>query len=250
MPSSTPTPFRHLAVLGAGRLGTALAQALRDAGLAVSGPHGRDADPLADTAFPDAVLLCVPDSEIAAAAAQFPDSQMLGHCSGAGGLELLGDHPGFSLHPLLSVTRAGAAFAGAGAAVDANGPEALALAHELAGALGMVAFRVDPADRPAYHAAASLAANFLITLEAAAERLAETAGVPREALIPLVRGAVENWARLGPAALTGPVARGDRRTVERQRRAVADRTPDLLDLFDTMVAATDALAADADGVPA
>ena len=84
-------------------------------------------------------------------------------------------------------------------------------------------------DRAAYHAAASIASNFLITLEAAAERLLATAGADRDLLVPLVRATVENWARLGPErALTGPVARGDEATVARQRAAVAERTPDLL----------------------
>src|SRR5437764_511938 len=76
--------------------------------------------------------------------------------------------------------------------------------------------------RAAYHAAASVASNFLVTLEAFAERLAATAGVDREHLVPLVRATVENWAALGPErALTGPVARGDEATVERQRAEVA-----------------------------
>ena len=75
-------------------------------------------------------------------------------------------------------------------------------------------------DRAAYHAAASIAANFLVTLEGQAERLAATAGVPRELLVPLARAALENWAANGAEqALTGPVARGDEATIARQRAA-------------------------------
>ncbi len=86
--------------------------------------------------------------------------------------------------------------------------------------------RVAPEDRAAYHAAASIASNFVVTLEAAAERLAATAGVDRAALAPLVRAAVDTWAELGPErALTGPIARGDEGTVARQREAVLARTP-------------------------
>jgi predicted short-subunit dehydrogenase-like oxidoreductase (DUF2520 family) len=60
---------------------------------------------------------------------------------------------------------------------------------------------------------------------------------------PLVRAAVEDWAALGAErALTGPIARGDEETVERQRAAVAERTPDLLPLFDVLVDATRAVA--------
>jgi predicted short-subunit dehydrogenase-like oxidoreductase (DUF2520 family) len=98
-------------------------------------------------------------------------------------------------------------------------------------------------DRAAYHAAASIAANFLVTLEGAAERLAGSAGVGRELLAPLVRAAVENWVRLGAAdALTGPIARGDEATVARQRAAVAERAPDVVELYDALVDATRALA--------
>ena len=134
--------------------------------------------------------------------------------------------------------------AGAGCAVDGSTPRALAVAEALAAALGMGATRVRDADRAAHHAAASMASNFLVTLEGAAERLAATAGVERSLLVPLVRAAVENWARRGAAeALTGPIARGDEATVERQRAAVAERTPDLLALFDALADATRDLAA-------
>ena len=184
------------------------------------------------------MLLCVPDGEIAAAAAAVARGPLVGHCSGATGLEPLAPHEAFSLHPLMTVP-AGArpdVLVGAGCAVDGGTPRALAAAEALAGALGMRAMRVEDADRTAYHAAASIAANFLVTLEGAAERLAATAGVDRALLAPLVRAAVEDWAALGAErALTGPIARGDEETVERQRAAVAERTPDLLPLFDVLV---------------
>src|SRR5690349_24604480 len=127
---------------------------------------------------------------------------------------------------------------GAGCAVDGSTPEALATAEALAAALGMRATRVADEDRVAYHAAASIASNFLVTLEGAAERLAATAGVDRALLAPLVRAAVENWAARGAAgALTGPIARGDEATVARQRAAVAERAPDLVPLFDALTEA-------------
>ncbi len=228
------------AIVGAGRLGTALAAALRATGLEVEGPLGRGARP-GDV---DAVLLCVPDAEIAAAAAALTPGAPVGHCSGATGLDVLAGHEAFALHPLMTVPGARApVFAGAGAAVAGSTPRALAIAHALAERLGLRATAVADADRAAYHAAASIASNFLVTLEGAAERLAAGAGVERALLVPLVRAAVENWARLGAAdALTGPIARGDEATVARQRAAVAERAPDLLPLFDALADATRALA--------
>jgi predicted short-subunit dehydrogenase-like oxidoreductase (DUF2520 family) len=231
-----------IAVVGAGRLGSALAAALRAAGLSVDGPLGRGADPRAAV-----VLLCVPDGEIAAAAGAVGRRAdlLVGHCSGATGLEPLAGHEGFALHPLMTVP-AGAGpgvFAGAGCAIDGATPRALAVAEAMAERLGMRPARVAPEDRAAYHAAASIASNFLVTLEGAAERLAATAGVDRALLVPLVRAAVENWAALGAEqALTGPIARGDEATVERQREAVLERTPDLAPLFDALVEATRDLA--------
>ena len=235
--TSESTPER-CAIVGAGRLGHALAAALRAAGVEVEGPLGRGASPEAPV-----VLLTVPDGEIRAAA-ESVEAELLGHCSGATTLEPLGDREGFSLHPLMTVPDHGASFAGAGCAVAGTSDRALAVATSLATALRMTAVEVPDEDRAAYHAAASIAANFLVTLEGAAERLAATAGVPRELLVPLARAALENWAANGAEqALTGPVARGDEATIARQREAIEQRAPDLLDAFDALVAASRVLTA-------
>jgi predicted short-subunit dehydrogenase-like oxidoreductase (DUF2520 family) len=242
-PSTAPvlTTLERVAIVGNGRLGNALAGALRAAGLEVSGPLGRGAMP----EQADAVLVCVPDGEIRTVADAVPAGLAVGHCSGATGLDVLVGHDAFSLHPLMTVTAESPAttFAGAGAAVAGSSPAMLDLARTLAQRLGMRPIEIAPGDRAAYHAAASIASNFLVTLESAAERLAATVGMEREDLLPLVHATVDNWSRLGPErALTGPVARGDERTVAAQRQAIAERAPDLLALFDTMVDATRALA--------
>jgi predicted short-subunit dehydrogenase-like oxidoreductase (DUF2520 family) len=241
--SDTPThanaALTRLAIVGRGRLGSALASALRDRGFEVVGPLGRGVAPTGV----QAVLLCVPDGEIAAAAAATPCGAPVGHCSGATGLDVLAPHEAFSLHPLMTVTAAGGSFAGAGAAIAGSTPRALGVAAELARALQMRAVEIADHDRAAYHAAASIASNFLVTLGAAAERLIGSAGADRELLVPLVRATVENWATLGPeGALTGPVARGDELTVARQRAAVGQRAEELLPLFDVLVEATRTLA--------
>jgi predicted short-subunit dehydrogenase-like oxidoreductase (DUF2520 family) len=228
------------AVIGRGRLGTALSAALRDAAIAVEGPLGRDERPR----DADVVLLAVPDAQIAAAAATVARGPLVGHCSGATTLAALAPHEAFSLHPLMTVTQEGARFAGASAAVAGSSERALAVAAALARAVGLRPLTVADADRALYHAAASVASNFLVTLEAAAERLAAGAGIDRAALAPLAGASLENWARLGGRpALTGPIVRGDEATVARQRDAVAQRAPELLGLFDAMADATRALAA-------
>jgi predicted short-subunit dehydrogenase-like oxidoreductase (DUF2520 family) len=236
----TALPPTRCAVVGRGRLGGVLARELRAAGHEVTGPLGRG-----ETARDAEVLiLCVPDGEIAAAAAAIPPGPLVGHCSGATGLDVLTPHEGFSLHPLMTVTGPESTLARAGCAVAGATPRALGVASGLAQSLAMRAVEVEEADRAAYHAAASIASNFLVALEDAAERLAATAGVDRALLAPLVAATVESWRALGPQrALTGPIARGDEATVARQREAVAERAPELLELFDVMADATRRLAA-------
>jgi predicted short-subunit dehydrogenase-like oxidoreductase (DUF2520 family) len=206
----------------------------------LEGPFGRGFD---GAGF-DIVILAVSDDEIGRAAAAVRPGPLVGHCAGSLGLDVLAPHEAFALHPLMTVTREGARFSGAGAAVAGSTPRALAVAHALADALGMHAVEIADADRSAYHAAASIASNFLVTLEDAAEVMLATTGAEREVLVPLIRAAIDNWAASGaPAALTGPIARGDEATVARQRRAVAERAPELLALFDALCDRTRVIAA-------
>ena len=237
---SLNTPAQQVAIVGDGRMGRALAKALREAGVALDGPLGYGANP----AEADLVLLCVPDQQIHSAASAITFGPLVGHCSGASLLTTLLPHEGFSLHPLMTVTTAGAVFEGSSAAIAATTSRGFNAARSLAIKLGMRPIEVAESDRVAYHAAASMASNFLITLESAAEDLAGSAGVDREALGPLVRATVENWIELGPSrALTGPVARGDEATLADQREAIRQRMPELLPLFDLLVDATRDLAA-------
>jgi predicted short-subunit dehydrogenase-like oxidoreductase (DUF2520 family) len=240
-----------LGIVGSGRLGTALTSALRKAGYEVDGPAGRGEIPAGDV-----ILLCVPDAEIPAAAETVAGSaRLVGHTSGATSLGALrpaargGAHV-FGLHPLQTFAGTGDApdLEGVGCAIAGSTPEALATAREIADRLGMVPFELPDHKRAAYHAAASVASNFLITLQAMAEEVARDAGLEpaqaRRLLAPLVRTTIDNWVALGPqAALTGPVARGDDQTVTAQRRAISAASPQLLPLFDALVERTRAIAA-------
>lgn len=232
----------RIAVVGAGRMGSAISHALREAGLSVSGPLGRGAD----GAYADVVFLCVPDSAIAEAASIVKPGRTVGHCSGASSLAVLGEHEGFSLHPLVTVAGdADVDFIGVPAAVAGATDHALEVAGFLARKIGMIPFEVPDENRELYHAAASMASNYLVTLEAAAEDLFQLAvpGADRSLLAPLVWAATDNWARLGGTrALTGPIVRGDSETVARQRAAVEARAKDLLPLWDALSVATSTLA--------
>jgi predicted short-subunit dehydrogenase-like oxidoreductase (DUF2520 family) len=258
-----PAQIRLIAIIGRGRLGNALADRLRMSERSVVGPLSRDYD-ASELEGVDVVLLCVPDREIAQAASVLAERvpgttrgdsikrcpMVVGHCSGATSLEALEPTSfteRFSLHPLMSYSGGEEPSCGEerAAAVSASSPLAMELARSLAHELQLDPLVLKQDDRAAYHAAASMASNFLITLEVAAERLAASAGCPREALAPLVRRSVENWASLGSRALTGPIARGDTATVASQRLALTQRAPELVPMFDALAEATRQLAREA-----
>ena len=239
-PSPAPRDVASVGIVGRGRVGRALAAALRDAGYSVAEPAGRGEVPAGE-----ALLLCVPDAEIAdAAAAVAGGAAYVGHTSGATPLSALepAGAQAFGLHPLQTILDHGADLRGCGAAVAGSTPAALELARTLGERLGMVPFEVRDDQRAAYHAAASIASNYLVTLEWSAQTLAQRAGLDAP-LGPLVRTTVENWIAYGAeAALTGPIKRGDEVTVAAQRAAVARTAPELTDLFDVLAERTRELA--------
>jgi predicted short-subunit dehydrogenase-like oxidoreductase (DUF2520 family) len=240
VPPEHQLPDGFIDIIGRGRMGEALAAALDDAGVPVRGPLGRGATGEGAAV----VLLCVPDREIAQAVKLVVDGPVVGHVSASAPLDLLAPHERFGLHPLLSVVGRGADFAGATCAIDASSERALEIAYALAERLGMTPRVVPAGQRALYHAAASAASNFLVTLEGMAEQLAAQAGIDRAALAPLVRASVENWVERGArAALTGPIARRDQETAARQRAAVVASTPELVPLWDALATATRELAA-------
>jgi predicted short-subunit dehydrogenase-like oxidoreductase (DUF2520 family) len=206
----------------------------------VLGPTGRnEAIPPADL-----TLLTVPDREIAAAAAAVSHNGMLGHCSASAPMELLAPHERLNLHPLLTLNSArtepeAVRFAGAACAIDGSTERAIDVATTIATMLGMRPIRVAASQRALYHAAASVAGNYLVTLQWAAEQLGEIAGVTRADLAPLARASLEAFLSGGfPAAISGPLSRGDEATVQAQREAIAEAAPQLLPLFNAMTHAT------------
>lgn len=234
-------------------MGGALARSAEAAQLAAT-TAGRD-DLLEVCSSAEAALLCVPDAAIAeaceAAAPAVPPLRLVGHLSGATGLDALAPAAErgaqtFSLHPLQTVPDTGTDLTGAPCAIAGSSPEAIAFATELAERLGMRPFAVPEERRAAYHAAACIASNFLIALEESAAVLLEAAGVDdaRELLAPLVLRTAANWAEHGPAALTGPIARGDEATTARHLAALAETAPELVAMYDVLAQRTRAVASE------
>jgi predicted short-subunit dehydrogenase-like oxidoreductase (DUF2520 family) len=241
--SATP-----LIVVGRGRVGRSLAAAAEPAGIPVSLVSREDVGSVPPGS---AVLLCVPDDAIGAAAERFAPAEpsLVGHVSGASTLDALdaaAEHGAgtFSLHPLQTFADGEAPVEGTPTAIAGSTEEALSYARSLAEALGMRPFEVPEESRAAYHAAAAMASNLLIALEESAAEVLTRIGIDdaRDLLAPIVLRTAANWVERGPAALTGPIARGDRATVQRHRVALAQSAPELVRLYDVLAMRAEALA--------
>ena len=217
--------IENVHVIGAtGRVGSTVSARLRERGARV------------DTPDPDLVLLCVPDRAIAEVASEIASGPWVAHVSGATPLSALGPHERrFSLHPLLSITKARGPeqLDGGWAALAAETDEARTTGRELAALLGLRPFDLQDEKRGVYHAAAAVASNYLVTLREIAGSLFETAGAPADALDPLMRSVIENGFEL-----TGPIARGDWETVERHLDALREARPELEELYLALAAET------------
>ncbi len=249
-----PTPPMRVVIVGHGRAGRSLTSAIRRAGHTVVGIVSRRAsldDPAPvfahGAALPDAdlVILAVPDAAIAATAADLtaPPGSVVAHLSGITPTRTLvgaGEFVG-GMHPLTPLTgtlpATGLAGVGFGIGGDATARRTLG---RLAESLGGWTFPLPDTERALHHTAAAMAANHVTAVLGV---VAELTGDHFSRYEGLATAAVASSFRMGPAAaLTGPVARGDTATVELHRATVAAARPDLLALFDSLVAATRHLA--------
>ena len=205
-------------------------------------------------------ILAVGDDQIGPVCATLANAGLLDkatvfHCSGAkASIELQAASQAgarvASIHPVRSFADPQAvadAFAGTWCGVEGD-EEALALLAPAFEAIGARLVAIDPAAKTVYHAASVFASNYLVTVLDAALRAYTAAGVPpevaRELARPLASETLANVFRLGaPAALSGPVARGDFATVARQQAALGDWDPATATLYAALVEATTALAA-------
>jgi predicted short-subunit dehydrogenase-like oxidoreductase (DUF2520 family) len=211
-------------VIGHGRVGSALAARLAERGVEL-----RD-----DEA--ELLLLCVPDRAIAEVAATIEPGPWVAHVSGATPLAALDPHERrFSVHPLQTFTldRGPKQLDGAWAAVTAETDVGRGLGRGLAETLGLRPFDLDDGARTLYHAGAAIASNYLVTLYRAASRLFEDAGVPPEALVPLMTRTIENGFQL-----TGPIARGDWAVVGAHLEALHEAHPELEPMYRALAEAT------------
>lgn len=225
----------RVAILGPGRAGRSLANALTAGGIEVIGLIGRD-QPIGHA---EVVIVTVRDSDLANALGTLrglePGTIVL-HASGvddpAEALNALrrAGHPAGTFHPLVPLANPDTAvnvLRHAWIGIDGD-PEAKEVSRTLAAAIGAHPLFIPSGAKPGYHAAAVIAANFTAVLAGAAERELQHVGLEARAahaaVSHLMRVSIANVAELGPErGLTGPVTRGDATTIARNLAALADQ---------------------------
>lgn len=149
-----------------------------------------------------------------------------------------------AIHPAMTFTghpeREVAQMAQARFAVTGSSASASQQARAIVALLGGVSIEIAEAQRTLYHAALCHASNHLVTLLTGASHALARAGVddPASLLAPLVRAALQNGLDRGFDALSGPLLRGDERTIEDHLAALATDCPEILPAYRAMALAT------------
>lgn len=256
-----------IAIIGAGRVGTAMAVMLSRAGYRISGVASRnrddaehcarltDADMISTNPVDVAVgakmiLLTVVDEQIGpvcqsvAANNGFRRGQFVIHASGALGSRVLapaakkGCHVA-SMHPFQTFATPEQAMQhlpGSYFGLEGSKDAIVVLEKMIPEAFGGKVILLDERTKPVYHAAACIASGFVVVLTQSSVELLIQIGLEKEeavrVLTPLLRGTVDNIDLLGlPKALTGPIERGDVATIREHLQAVEARRPRVASLY-------------------
>ncbi len=257
-----------LSIIGAGRVGRALARCLRELGWRIGAVVTRS-EPTArkvvrsigaghahafltrQVVAAQVILITTPDrrvAEVAEELARIGAEELRGkivlHTSGALSSDVLdpirqcGASVG-SMHPLQTFSGVGVPpLDGKVFAIEGDA-QAVRVARAIARALGAIPVHIEGSKKPLYHAAGALAAGNVLALMEAATRLMTAAGMKRreavQALLPLTRQVLENFERLGPrAAWTGPLSRRDYGVVATHTEAMKDLPVELAQAYDAV----------------
>jgi predicted short-subunit dehydrogenase-like oxidoreductase (DUF2520 family) len=258
-----------VSIIGAGVVGCAVGRLLRERGFAINGVVARGlakaersagfigegipgTDPVKGAQGADWVFITTPDKairatcETIAAGGGFKEGALVVHMSGAlssGALESARKSGArvVSLHPIQSLASAEQAVMNLpGSYVSLEGdPDAMAEGREIVDALGGLIVVIPSEEKALYHAGAAVASNYLVAVVDFAVMIFESLGMEKgdavKAVMPLIRGTVNNIARVGvPDALTGPIARGDVETVLGHVGILGKRMPEMLPLYNEL----------------
>ncbi len=256
-----------IALIGVGRVGTAICKRLHLAGYSIEKVISRDRDRAiaacnfigcatsaadikpATAATAQIILLAVPDDQIGPLAQQLQTDVELStqttlvHFSGLHSAAIMQHNKAeamlLSLHPLLPFADNQIAFkklVQCPCAVESNNPSALATGERLVTAIDAIPFTIASNKKPLYHAAACIASNYLVTLLDSAQQLLNQCGIEDKQttplLLPLVKASLDNMQQLGTEqGLTGPIVRGDLGTVANHIEALSKDAPQLLPIY-------------------
>jgi predicted short-subunit dehydrogenase-like oxidoreductase (DUF2520 family) len=257
-----------VAILGLGKVGTAVGFLLRKAGYRIVAVASRSEASLtqgivytggkpyvnysAAALMANCIIITTSDDAIAHVCKKIsserairPGAKVI-HMSGAGGLEFLasakdaGAHVA-CIHPLQSfadVERAIRDIPGSTFGITSS-DEIKDWSVDMVRKLGGVPFFIADLDKPLYHAAACIASNYLTTLIHMVEEIYQSLGLSRQdtirAIWPLVMGTIANIETKGTVqALTGPVARGDTGTIKKHVEALRNKLPELLQAYSAL----------------
>lgn len=263
--SSSKSAF-SVFIIGAGKVGTGLARALRAKGVDVTVRAARRGLPTRRIEA-DLLVLAVRDRELPKLAESLAEAGLVSrktavvHCAGSLGPEPLAALRDVSagiaqMHPMISFASTRFCPSLVRGQVHVFGDtKAAALARKLAKILDMSPRTIPELNKVGYHAAAGLVANGAAALAAAGALLLERAGVHENVapkmLGPLLRSVADNVERLGfPDALTGPVRRGDAAGVERHFQTIEKLAPEIVPLYLAVVEAQIPLAREIGDAPA
>jgi predicted short-subunit dehydrogenase-like oxidoreductase (DUF2520 family) len=255
----------NIAILGLGKVGTAVGYLLKSAGYRIVAVASRSISSLnygvaftggnPSTSFSDAarkadcILITTADDAIQSICDKVSHEGCTGpgkkviHMSGAGGLDLLSSARKSgayvaSIHPLQSFADVEGAIKnipGSTFGITAN-DEIKDWAVKLVRDIGGISFFIPEEDKTLYHAAACMASNYLTTLMHSVEEIYMSLGLSRDDAIrafwPLVIGTLKNIEMKGTvASLTGPVARGDIGTIKKHLGAFREKLPRYLQSY-------------------
>lgn len=257
-----------IAIIGMGKVGTAVGYLLKSAGYSVIALAGRSDESIASgTKYIGSTTYSTPSQAASQASCIFitttddaikpvcdkitldgavgPDKIVV-HMSGAGGLDLLESARSSgasvaSIHPIQT-------FATIDSAIDTIPDSSFGITAQeeikdfclqIVEDLGGIPFIIAEEDKPLYHAAACIASNYLVALINIVVEIYQSIGMSREESInafwPLVAGTIKNIPLHGTIqSLTGPIARGDTGTVRKHLEAFRNKLPHLLSFYKEM----------------
>jgi len=244
-----------VALIGAGPAGTAMAVALHKEGYPIAAVSSRSlksaqrcavlvdceytgTDLAAASRQAEIVIISIPDSAIETTCQTLADSggfctgQLVLHLSGAltsdalnaaraAGADTLSLHPAQTMvEPLQSAALLKTTWF----CLEGN-DSAVERGRDIANEISGNTIVIDKDKKALYHAALSFSSNYLTTLEAIAIEMLTETGISRQnalaLLMPLIQGSVDTLANCSlPDALTGPMSRGDVKTIEKHLHAM------------------------------